>query len=74
LLSVRLLQTADLITSFTLAMVSGEDRHSAPIFGLIKFLLMSEMGRIGGVGLKIHPDYVYANLYRWLYYLVARLG
>jgi hypothetical protein len=23
-------------------------------------------GRIGGIGLKIHPDFKYANLYHWL--------
>jgi hypothetical protein len=25
-----------------------------------------DFGRIGGLGLKIHPDFRYANLYHWL--------
>lgn len=33
---------------------------------MIQPLLRREMGRIGGVGLKIHPDFSYANLYYWL--------
>jgi hypothetical protein len=32
----------------------------------IRKLFDSNSGRIGGVGLKIHPDYIYANLYHWL--------
>lgn len=63
---VRLLQTADLVTSCTLARVSGEDRHSPPVFDIIKGLMPSDSGRIGGIGLKLHPDHVFANLYHWL--------
>ena len=63
---VRLLQTADLITSCTVALVSGEDRHSPPVFNRLKSLLLSDLDRIGGVGVKIHPDFVFANLYHWL--------
>jgi hypothetical protein len=29
-------------------------------------MLRSEQGRIGGVGLKLHADLRYANLYHWL--------
>jgi hypothetical protein len=29
-------------------------------------LLRTELGRCGGVGMKIHPDFRYANLYHWL--------
>ena len=63
---IRLLQVADVITSCTTACVAGESRYSPPIFEAIKNLFANEPGRIGGVGLKIHPDYTYANLYYWL--------
>ena len=63
---LRLLQIADLVTSCTTAFVSGEDSYSPPVFDIIKTMLAAELGRIGGVGLKIHPDYRYANLYHWL--------
>lgn len=62
----RLLQAADLITSCTLAMVSGETQYAPPVFQMIKPLLDQSMGRIGGYGLKLHPDYRFANLYHWL--------
>lgn len=62
----RLLQAADLITSCTLAVVSGERQYAPPIFDAIRGLLDNDRLRIGGYGLKIHPDYKYANLYYWL--------
>jgi hypothetical protein len=65
--SHRLLQLADLIVGCTLAYVSGEDEHSPSLFnGQIKGMLREEGGRIGGVGLKLHPDFNFANLYHWL--------
>jgi hypothetical protein len=65
--STRLLQLADLIVGCTLSYVSGEDEHSPPLFeGQIKGMLREEGGRIGGVGLKLHPDFCFANLYHWL--------
>lgn len=65
--STRLLQLADLIVGCTLAYVSGEDEYSPPLFeGQIKGMLREEGGRIGGVGLKLHPDFCFANLYHWL--------
>ncbi len=63
---VRLVQAADLITSCTVSAVAGEARYAPPIFEAIKPLFPTELGRRGGVGLKIHPDHVYANLYHWL--------
>lgn len=63
---IRLLQLADVVTSCTVATVGGEDRFSPPVFEMIKPLLHSDRGRIGGVGLKIHPDGRYANLYHWV--------
>lgn len=69
----RLLQLADLIVSCSLAAVGGEDQYSPPFFDKIREILCKESGRIGGVGLKIHPDFSYVNLYHWLlkdsYYL-----
>jgi len=63
---IRLLQLADVITSCTTAMVSGETNFAPPIFEKIKLMLVQDNRRIGGVGLKIHPDFRYANLYHWL--------
>jgi hypothetical protein len=62
----RCLQLADLVASCTLATIGGENRFAPTTFALIKPLLCEDMGRIGGVGLKIHPDFKYANLYHWL--------
>ncbi|WEX78118.1 hypothetical protein PYH37_002970 [Sinorhizobium numidicum] len=62
----RLLQVADLVVSITTAMVAGHTEYAAPIFGPVRSTLRSDLGRIGGVGLKIHPDYSYVNLYHWL--------
>lgn len=63
---VRLLQLADVVTGCTLAFVSGESRFAPPIFDSVRPMLPSDRNRCGGVGLKIHPDLVYANLYHWL--------
>ena len=63
---VRLLQLADLITSCTLAFVAGESRFAPSTFQRIKPMLRAEAGRIGGIGLKIHPEGQYANLYHWI--------
>lgn len=63
---VRLLQLADLVTSCTLARVSGEREYSPIVFANIKEMLVHEGDRIGGYGLKIQPAFRYANLYHWL--------
>lgn len=63
---IRLLQCADLITSCTVARVSGENNFSPDIFDKIRDIFIRNSNRIGGVGLKIHPDFKYANLYHWL--------
>lgn len=63
---IRLLQVADVVTSCTTAFVSGEDSFSPPVFDEIRAILATELGRIGGVGLKLHPDFKYGNLYHWL--------
>lgn len=64
---VRLLQVADVVTSCTLSFASGENKYSPPVFEAIKRLLLRDLfGRVGGIGLKIHPDLRYANLYHWL--------
>lgn len=62
----RLLQAADIIVGSTLAFVSGENHYAPPIFELIKGMLDCSYNRIGGYGVKIHPDYKYCNLYHWL--------
>jgi len=70
---IRLLQIADLITGATLARVGGESTYSPPIIDVIKPMYRRSLGRIGGYGVKIHPDYRYANLYHWLFSDVPRL-
>jgi len=64
--NVRLLQLADIITSCTTARVAGEHTHSPEIFEFLKPIFHRDLGRIGGVGVKLHPDLRYANLYHWL--------
>jgi hypothetical protein len=62
----RLLQLADLVVSITTAMVAGHKEFAGKIFPAIRAILRTSGGRVGGIGLKIHPDYSYANLYHWL--------
>lgn len=62
----RLLQLADLVVSISTAMVAGHKEFAGKIFPAIKAILRTSEGRVGGIGLKIHPDYSYANLYHWL--------
>ena len=62
----RLLQVASVITSCSIAAVSGENEFSPVVFASVKGLLAREGDRIGGVGLKLHPYFMYANLYHWL--------
>lgn len=63
---IRGLQLADLIVSATLQYVAGEEEYAPPIFEAIQHMLASDRLRTGGIGLKIHPDYQYANLYHWI--------
>lgn len=63
---IRLLQLADIVTSCTTAFVAGESNYSPPIFEVIKHMMSGDPQRKGGIGLKIHPDLQYANLYHWL--------
>jgi hypothetical protein len=63
---VRLLQLADVFTSCTTAMVSGENNFAPSVFSEVRKLMSSSLGRAGGYGLKIHPDSRYRNLYYWL--------
>jgi len=63
---IRLLQAADLVTSCITNFVCGESNYSPPVFKFILPLLDKQSERIGGFGLKIHPDYKYMNLYYWL--------
>ena len=63
---VRLLQLADVIASCTIACVAGESQYAPPVFEFIKPIFAKDRDRIGGIGLKLHPDLKYANLYHWL--------
>lgn len=63
----RCLQLADVFTSCLTAYIAGEDRYSPEVAKEIRPILRREMDRIGGCGVKLHPDYKYANLYHWLF-------
>jgi len=63
---VRLLQLADVVTGCTLAYAAGEKTWSPPEFAVIQPMIREELGRRGGVGLKLQPDFNFANLYHWL--------
>lgn len=63
----RLLQLADLVTASTLARVSGETRWSPNMVEAMLPIYASESGRIGGVGVKLHPWKKYGNLYHWVF-------
>ncbi len=62
----RLLQLARVVVSCTTAVASGDKRCSGRVFGSVRHLLATERGRVGRVGLTLHPYYMYANLYHWL--------
>lgn len=62
----RLLQLADLVASITGAMIAGNETFAKPIWPKVSRLFREDYGRKGGVGMKIHPDFSYANLYHWL--------
>lgn len=63
----RMLQAADVITSCSLAAIAGESQYAPPVFEAIKGMLrQGDFGHIGGMGLKLHPDGKYVNLYHWL--------
>lgn len=63
---VRQLQLADLITGITTAMVCGQYKWAAPLFQLVRPLLIQNYhGAIAGTGLKIFPTEL-INLYRWV--------
>ncbi len=63
----RCLQFADVFTSCLTGYVGGENRFSPPVATALRPLIRESLGRVGGVGIKIHPDYRYANLYHWLF-------
>ncbi len=63
---VRCLQLADVITSAATAHIAGEGTYSPPIFEKLKMMFARDTYRINGIGLKLHPDLKYANLYHWL--------
>ena len=63
----RSLQLADLVVSCTTALVAGHSNYAQPVFENVKPLFPTNMGCIGGLGVKIHPDFLYVNLYHWLF-------
>lgn len=63
---IRSLQAADLIVGCTTAVVAGQTTLAPTIFEAIKPILARELGRAGGVGVKLHPDFKYLNLYHWV--------
>ena len=63
----RILQAADLITSCTLAQVSGEDKYSSEVFPDVSPLFIRYRDQTGGFGVKLHPFRKLGNLYHWLF-------
>lgn len=63
----RCLQFADVFTSCLTAYISGESQWSSTVASALRPVIRESLGRVGGCGIKIHPDYVYANLYHWLF-------
>jgi hypothetical protein len=63
---VRLLQAADVAIGCVAAYVSGEEKYSPVVFSSLLPLFNKGPKRIGGFGLKIHPEHIYVNLYHWL--------
>jgi hypothetical protein len=63
---IRALQAADLIVSCTTAVVAGQTTLAPDVFEDIKPMIAQDSGRTGGVGVKIHPDHKYLNLYHWI--------
>lgn len=62
----RLIQLADVVTSCTVAAVAGEARYALPLLAEIVPMMRGTDKYHGGLGLKIHPDGRYINLYHWL--------
>lgn len=63
---IRLLQVADVVVACTLSAVAGEKEYAPDILKTFRHLFDGESRRIGGIGVKIHPDYKYVNLYHWV--------
>lgn len=63
----RGLQIADVFTSCLCAYVGGEQVWSPGVVPTIYPILRRQLDRVGGCGVKLHPDYKYANLYLWLF-------
>jgi hypothetical protein len=59
----RLVQLADVLTGCTVAYVGGEEKYAPGTFQRARPIVRSDGGRIGGVGVKIHPDL----RYHWLF-------
>jgi len=63
----RLLHVADVVASASTALAAGNTEFSQPLVQHIKpMLLVNGAGCVGGVGMKMHPDYCFGNLYHWL--------
>ena len=54
------------MVSISTAMIAGHTEFASQAFPWVKSILRSSLGRTGGAGLKIHPDFLYRNLYHWL--------
>lgn len=64
---IRLLQLADLIAGCTLSYVGGEANFAPTTFQHVQPILCRQWKQVGGIGVKIHPDFRYGNLYHWLF-------
>lgn len=59
---VRLLQSADLVTSCMTAYIAGEVRYAPPVAKAMLKLFPTGWGGRGGTSIKLHPDFRYVNL------------
>ncbi len=64
--SSRAIQAADIVVSCTVSRISGEANYSPSVFKGLLTLFDMHQGRTGGIGVKLHPDYCFANLYHWI--------
>lgn len=63
---VRCLQLADLVTSCSIAYISGERKWAPPLFNTKIRPLLVNRGRVAGIGFKLHPAFCFENLYHWM--------
>jgi hypothetical protein len=62
----RILQVADLVVSITASYFAGHSAAAEFFPYVLPLFKTNQIGRRGGVSVKLHPDSKYVNLYHWL--------